>query len=147
MGDAADRPSQRLRERRGTLEPDDEALFRRSDRLVKRLKGTDRRSRRQAEGHDDATGSSSPGRHANGNAGQEGRRGELGYPVCTVCGQSVSPLSADRQRKDFRETHTERCGRAPEGIGFHAEVTADVLSLPACDSAATAYSVLEALRS
>ena len=93
-----------------------------------------------------ATGSSSPGRHANGNAGQEGRRGELGYPVCTVCGQSVSPLSSDRQRKDFRETHAERCGRAPEGIGFHADVTADVLSLPACDSAATAYSVLEALR-
>ena len=42
-----------LRERHGTLEPDDEALFRRCDRLVKRLKGTDRRSRRQAEGHDD----------------------------------------------------------------------------------------------
>ena len=41
------------RERHGTLEPDDEALFRRCDRLVKRLKGTDRRSRRQAEGHDD----------------------------------------------------------------------------------------------
>ena len=35
-----------LRERRGTLEPEDEALFRRCDRLVKRLKGTDRRLRR-----------------------------------------------------------------------------------------------------
>ena len=97
-------------------------------------------------GQRSATGSSSPGRHANGNAGQEGRRGELGYPVCTVCGQSVSPLSSDRQRKDFRESHAERCGRVPEGIGFHADVTADVLSLPGCDSAATAYSVLEALR-
>ena len=97
-------------------------------------------------GQASATGNSSPGRHANGNAGQEGNRGELGYPVCTVCGQSVSPLSSDRQRKDFRETHAERCGRAPEGIGFHADVTADVVSLPACDSAATAYSVLEALR-
>ena len=41
------------REVQGTLDPDDEALFRRCDRLVKRLKGTDRRSRRQAEGHDD----------------------------------------------------------------------------------------------
>ena len=98
-------------------------------------------------GQGSATGSSSPGRPANGNAGQEGGgRGELGYPVCTVCGQSVSPLSSDRQRKDFRESHAERCGRAPEGIGFHADVTADVLSLPGCDSAATAYSVLEALR-
>ena len=98
-------------------------------------------------GQGSATGSSSPGRHANGNAGKEGGgRGELGYPVCTVCGQSVSPLSSDRQRKDFRESHAERCGRVPEGIGFHADVTADVLSLPGCDSAATAYSVLEALR-
>ena len=97
-------------------------------------------------GQGSATGSSSPGGHTNGNAGQEGRRGELGYPVCTVCGQSVSPLSSDRQREDFRESHAERCGRVPEGIGFHADVTADVLSLPGCDSAATAYSVLEALR-
>ena len=43
-----------LRERHGTLERDDEALFRRCDRVVKRLKGTDRRTRWQAEGHDDA---------------------------------------------------------------------------------------------
>ncbi len=93
-----------------------------------------------------ASGSSSPGSTANGNAVQERRRGELGYPVCTVCGQSVSPLSSDRQRKEFRTMHAERCGRAPEGIGFHADVTADVLSLPACDGADMAYSVLEALR-
>ena len=306
------------RERHGTLEPDDEALFRRCDRLVKRLKGTDRRSRRQAEGHDDvntfsvlaaegflpgyglevgsvvgwaeipfwrsgamdfslprppatalreyvpgnliyanghrfvarrfhrdlhgAPGAGSRtsggdqaempvyevsaerqavrltrrgeasslggmllqtmavcdadlihtshisdeedlrfqlgvaiygtelGQHSGGralrwgpqhvqlrrgvrlrlvNVGASsaiGRNGEIGYPVCTVCGQSVSPLSSERQRAEFREAHTERCGRAPEGIGFHADVTADVLSLPACDSAETAYSVLEALR-
>ena len=93
-----------------------------------------------------ATGSSAPESNANGNPGQERRRGELGYPVCTVCGQSVSPLSSDRQRKEFRTMHTERCGRVPEGIGFHADVTADVLSLPACEGAETAYSVLEALR-
>ena len=40
------------RERQGTLDPADEALFRRCDNLVKRLKGTSRR-RSQAEGHDD----------------------------------------------------------------------------------------------
>ena len=93
-----------------------------------------------------ATGSVSPGSNANASPGQDSRLGELGYPVCTVCGQSVSPLSSDRQRQAFRETHTERCGRAPVGIGFHADVTADVLSLPACNSAETSYSVLEALR-
>ena len=73
-------------------------------------------------------------------------RGKLGYPVCKVCGQSVSPLSSELQRKKFRESHAERCGRSPEPIGFYADVTADVFSLPACDDATTAYSVLEALR-
>ena len=71
---------------------------------------------------------------------------ELGYPVCTVCGQSISPLASERQRQQFTASHQERCGRAPRSIGFYAEVVADALSLPACDSAKTAYSVLEALR-
>ena len=81
-----------------------------------------------------------------GASGAVARDGEIGYPVCTVCGQSVSPLASDRQREVFRNAHEERCGRAPKGIGFHADVTADVFSLPACDSSETAYSVLEALR-
>ena len=42
-----------LRERKGTLQPDEEALFRRCDSFIKRLKGADRR-RNQAEGHDDS---------------------------------------------------------------------------------------------
>ena len=72
--------------------------------------------------------------------------GELGYPVCTVCGQSVSPLSSERQRTEFDRSHAERCRRAPKSIGFYADVTADALSLPACKDATTAYSVMEALR-
>ncbi len=93
-----------------------------------------------------AGGTPATGSDTSGNPAREGRRPQLGYPVCTVCGQSVSPLSSDRQRDAFRQTHTDRCGRMPEGIGFHADVTADVLSLPACDGAETAYSVLETLR-
>ncbi len=37
-------------------------------------------------------------------------RRRLRCPVCTVCGQSVSPLSSDRQRVHFEESHEERCG-------------------------------------
>ena len=70
----------------------------------------------------------------------------LGYPVCTVCGQSVSPLSSERQQTEFAKGHMERCGRPVDRIGFHADVTADVLSLPGLPEPATAYSVLEALR-
>ena len=70
----------------------------------------------------------------------------LGYPVCTVCGQSVSPLSSERQQREFAKSHLERCGRPVDRIGFHADVTADVLSLRDLPEPTTAYSVLEALR-
>lgn len=70
----------------------------------------------------------------------------FGYPVCSVCGQSVSPLSSDRQREQFEESHGERCGRNPDPVGFYADVVADVLSLPACPNHSVAYSVLEAIR-
>ena len=74
------------------------------------------------------------------------RFGRFGYPICTVCGQSVSPLSSDRQRQQFDDSHKERCGRQVTPVGFYADVVADVLSLPACPDHRTAYSVLEALR-
>ena len=74
------------------------------------------------------------------------RKDGLGYPICTVCGQSVSPLSSERQRDEFDKDHTERCGRQPGPIGFHTDIVADAFSLPGCQDATTAYSVLEALR-
>jgi hypothetical protein len=42
--------------------------------------------------------------------------------------------------------HEERCGRKVFPIGFYADVTADVLSLPSCENQTIAYSVLEAIR-
>ena len=71
---------------------------------------------------------------------------DFGYPLCTVCGQSISPLSSDRQRDHFEQDHVKRCGRKPSPVGFYADVVADVWSLPACADSRTAYSVLEALR-
>jgi ATP-dependent helicase YprA (DUF1998 family) len=70
----------------------------------------------------------------------------FGYPICTVCGQSVSPLSSKKQLEHFEETHAERCGRKPTSVGFYADVVADALSLQACPDQKTAYSVLESLR-
>ena len=70
----------------------------------------------------------------------------FGYPVCTVCGMSVSPLASKREHEHFEEIHGERCGRKPDPVGFYADITADVLSLPACESQTVAYSVLEAIR-
>src|SRR5262249_48044278 len=42
--------------------------------------------------------------------------------------------------------HKERCGRKVSPVGFYADVTADVLSLPSCADQRTAYSILEAVR-
>jgi ATP-dependent helicase YprA (DUF1998 family)/phage repressor protein C with HTH and peptisase S24 domain len=74
------------------------------------------------------------------------RASRYGYPVCTVCGQSTSPLSSQKQRDHFSESHEERCGRKIEPVGFYADVTAVALSLPACESQSVAFSVLESLR-
>jgi hypothetical protein len=74
------------------------------------------------------------------------RFGKFGYPVCTVCGQSVSPMSSDRQLEHFEESHKERCGRAVEPVGFYADAVADVLALRECADQSTAYSVLESVR-
>ena len=73
-------------------------------------------------------------------------RGEFGYPVCRVCGQSVSPISSQRQRQDFEEKHQEWCGRRPSATAFHADLTADVLKLPDCPSKEEAFSIAEGLR-
>ncbi len=74
------------------------------------------------------------------------RYGRYGYPVCTICGQSVSPLASTAQLAHFQTEHTERCGKKPNPIGFYADIVADAISLPACPDKVTAYSVMESLR-
>lgn len=74
------------------------------------------------------------------------RSGRFGYPICTVCGQSVSPFSSDKQRDEFQKQHHDSCGKKVNPVGFYADVVADVLSLNACPDQATAFSVLESIR-
>ncbi len=71
---------------------------------------------------------------------------ELGYPVCQICGQSVSPLSSEAQVTDFRAKHDERCHKPATSIGFYADVIADALTFPSCPDQQTAYSLMECLR-
>ncbi|MGC9329217.1 MAG: helicase-related protein, partial [Candidatus Hinthialibacter sp.] len=71
---------------------------------------------------------------------------QLGYPICSVCGQSVSPLASDHQISQFKESHQDRCGRIPEMLGFYTDEMPDCLTLPMCPDRVIAYSVLESLR-
>ena len=81
-----------------------------------------------------------------GAASQVKARGEMGYPVCLVCGQSRSPMSSPKELDAFNEHHIERCGRPIQKIAFYAEAVADALVLPDCASKESAYSVMESLR-
>ncbi len=73
-------------------------------------------------------------------------KGQLGYPICSICGQSVSPLSSSRQIEDFTEKHEEWCGKPPRMLGLYADVVADCLTIQECEERTEAYSVLESLR-
>ena len=72
--------------------------------------------------------------------------GELGYPVCLVCGASRSPFASDSQLENFADWHAEHCGERPKRIGFYANIVADTLTLPDCPDRTEGYSVMEALR-
>lgn len=72
--------------------------------------------------------------------------GQLGYPVCRVCGQSRSPLASDADREKFAQDHQERCHQPVQPLGFYADVVADALTLVDCDHRQAAYSLLESLR-
>lgn len=71
---------------------------------------------------------------------------ELGYPICLVCGQSVSPFSSTAQREQFVKSHTEWCGKTPEPVALHADLVADTLTIKDCEDWTEAYSLGEALR-
>lgn len=81
-----------------------------------------------------------------GASGQVKSGGLLGYPVCLVCGASRSAMSTPVELDKFNEFHTERCGRPIQNISFYAEVVADALVIPDCQSQEVAYSTMESLR-
>ncbi|MCT7973671.1 DEAD/DEAH box helicase [Laspinema olomoucense] len=72
--------------------------------------------------------------------------GNLGYPVCTVCGQTRSPLSSEADRDKFAKDHQERCGQPVEPTGFFADIVVDALTIQDCANRQEAYSIAEALR-
>lgn len=74
------------------------------------------------------------------------REGRMGYPLCTVCGASRSPMSTARELQHFDEFHSERCGQPIQNVGFFAETVADALVLQDCASQEVGYSLMESLR-
>jgi hypothetical protein len=63
----------------------------------------------------------------------------FGYLICTVCGDSRSPLSSDKEWDYFQQSHKDRCGRAVTTVGFHADVVSDTLLPDVNSQTAFAY--------
>ena len=78
------------------------------------------------------------------------RRINFGYLICSVCGDSVSPMASDAQKTSFKAGHRERCGGDSKDVAqefaLHAEVVADTLKFPGFSDQTEAYSVLESIR-
>ena len=78
------------------------------------------------------------------------RRINFGYLICSVCGDSVSPLASDAQKTSFKAGHRERCGGDAKDVAqefaLHADVVADTLKSPGFADQTEAYSVLESIR-
>ncbi len=55
------------------------------------------------------------------------RAGELGFPICSVCGAARSPYVSDSEREHFNQIHDEKCKKGPENIAFFTDAIVDGL--------------------
>jgi ATP-dependent helicase YprA (DUF1998 family) len=81
-----------------------------------------------------------------GPAGLVRGRGQLGYPICRVCGQSRSPFASQSELDKFSEEHRERCGRPATPVGLYADSVVDAIALRGSTDRTQAHSVMETVR-
>lgn len=74
------------------------------------------------------------------------RRGELGNPICTVCGAVRSPYASERELEHFKRIHLERCGKEPESIAMTTDGRFDGMFFQRLTDRAAAINLGEALR-
>lgn len=72
-------------------------------------------------------------------------KGNLGYPICTVCGATRSPYSSDMEIKHFQDMHLERCGKIPFNVGLFSEVKVDGILIKQIDSQTSAANLAEGI--
>lgn len=74
------------------------------------------------------------------------KNGNLGYPLCIVCGAVRSPYASDLEIQRFTEHHTKTCGKAPAWYGFSADAQVDGLYFENIASLSDAINLAEGLR-
>lgn len=73
-------------------------------------------------------------------------QGELGYPVCKVCGHAESPLSSESNLNNFREKHPKTEGVEADNIAFYADTKVDSLLFQGLQGKSEAVNLAEAVR-
>lgn len=74
------------------------------------------------------------------------REGELGYPVCEVCGATRSPYASEKDRQNFREIHRDKHDPDLFRLAFYADQWLDGLLFQGLDDKAEGMNLGEALR-
>jgi len=73
-------------------------------------------------------------------------RGELGFPICIVCGAVRSPYSSQKELDEFRKRHREICGVEPEPLAITTDAVVDGFVVGSFESRGDAVSAAEGLR-
>lgn len=71
--------------------------------------------------------------------------GELGFPICRICGGVRSPRETDEGFARFEETHAKRCGSPPERYALHVETDVDGLLFTGLNDQRDAVNIGETL--
>jgi ATP-dependent helicase YprA (DUF1998 family) len=74
------------------------------------------------------------------------KRGDLGYPICSVCGAVRSPYASESELTHFKQVHQERCGKEPEPLAVTTDGRVDGLLFQGLPDRAAAVNLGEALR-
>jgi len=85
-----------------------------------------------------------PAPHPGGLGAADGRG--IGFPICTVCGETRSPFADAAELENFGAHHQKRCGREISRHALHADVASDLLLLGPFAEDADAINVVEASR-
>ncbi|MBT8507421.1 hypothetical protein AZH53_03125 [Methanomicrobiaceae archaeon CYW5] len=74
------------------------------------------------------------------------REGQLGYPLCLVCGASRSPYASNTELENFYEFHETKCGKKPELFCFSADARVDGFLFERCETRSDAINLAEGLK-
>jgi ATP-dependent helicase YprA (DUF1998 family) len=72
--------------------------------------------------------------------------GEIGYPICLVCGATRSPYQSAREIEKFQEMHVKTCGKKPGKFAISADVQVDGIHFKNFNTIEDGINLAEALK-